>query len=259
VRLRPAPPAVSGECDQPDLADKRGDGGALDIVAVRLRSDCSSWTLDVESARPVRSTNVTGWAMGIDSQRGRGGCNGDEHLVAVYPEEGTLVAYVLRTPSCKAGEWATVERVEVARPNARTLQVTFRGSSIGNASSFAWSTAVRGRGSARADIAPDSGRQRTIVPTPSATRLVAEVAARTARVNWLGIECGRGVRFSQRVTIAENGGMPEEVRGVGRSSEARFTQLTAGSTYVVSVTMVCGSRPSAPATVSFSIPEGAFP
>lgn len=253
---------VSGECDQPTVTDARGDNRRVDILSSTLTSDCSSWTLTTRLAKPVDLTRLAVWEMHIDTQIQAHGCQGADYFVLTFVEQVSLASYLVDVPDCDPDNWVTRERASVTQPDRRTLQVTFRGASLGHPGRPRWSNLIVARGATSYDAAPDSGWRPVYLPPGMPQEPRVTVGATRADVTW-GYASSPGERtLTYRLTLSKNGGPPVRVRWTPRIPDQptqRFSGLEPGATYVVTITASNGPKSGPPAVVQFTVPGVAAP
>jgi len=140
-----------------------GDDSARDITDWYLTRYCSGVYRGVLTTNSETPALQAFWIR-IDSKSG--GCEGTDHVVigwhdASFNGHGAVIA----TPGCGQSAWDWVERAGVPVPNGAWLQLDFRGSAIGNPSSFNWRGYVQavGESGSAIDRVPNSGPEHFVV------------------------------------------------------------------------------------------------
>lgn len=244
--------AVSGDCDQSEYRDRRGDASGLDIVSTTITSDCTLWTITTRFATRVTARQLSVWAVNFDLSWSRG-CGGADAAVVAYPEASGIEAYVVRTPSCDRNRWVTLERARVTRPDNRTLQVTISDAVLQDSNRPDWSVGVSSRKGHSVDISPDNNGwvdlQRPLSPPSD---LAYTWISGDLRLSWSG-HCARG-RTRHELTVSKDG-RPPRTR-TAREESYVFTDLEPESTYVFTITNVCGAQRSATVALTIEVPLG---
>jgi hypothetical protein len=248
---------VSGRCDQPTIADPRGDGRVIDIVSTSLTSDCGDWTITTTFARPIDISRLDAWWLHLAPRGAVGkGCRGAHFMMVAFVERGRPTGYVLHTPTCRVNDWTTWASARIEQPNSRTLRTTIAGSTFGQPQQFRWRTGADATKTRGWDDAPDTGWV-DAVPGAQAWLRTMKVSINrfvsTARLDWDG-SWHRSIRYT--LTITENGGPPTTVwLPDTTATDHTLTDLTPGSTYDVSLT--AWVRGVEGGTARFTMPEAA--
>jgi len=155
------PQTYTGATACPAYVKLPGDGGD---DAVR---DIGDWGLSRYCDGVYRGTLTTNDDGPLDSfwfrfDTGPGGCGGIDRVVVgwtVDPWTGGHPASVVATPSCDPGSCTWVDAAGSPIFNGYWLQLDFRGTAIGNPSSFTYRGGVRAKGESGAaiDVVPNSG------------------------------------------------------------------------------------------------------
>lgn len=140
-----------------------GDDTARDITTWYLARYCDGVYRGVLATDLDTPALEAAWIQ-IDSTGG--GCGGIDHVVIGWHDDsGGGGAAVVATPGCDRGSWRWVEPAGFPVFNGAWLQLDFRGSAVGNPSSFDWRGFVQavGETGAAIDRVPNDGPEHFVV------------------------------------------------------------------------------------------------
>ena len=129
---RASKPSVSGTCDQRELKDRSGDG-SIDIVSMKVFSNCATWAFDLETTTTIRPAALDVWFVQFDLDFDNStGCGGTDRFIAVYgTTDGRLGSEVIDALGCTRDTWSSDNAVPTLHQSGTVVRVAARAFSPG--------------------------------------------------------------------------------------------------------------------------------